>query len=226
MKTVLFLLFLFESTISFAQPAIFNRTATVSGDRVNTNTSSPHKNNNKKEDYGSSPVHGKILKREITQNGDCKLQTEWYADGYVSTASTLKCLTCSGTTNCSYCGGTGRGSFGYFCTFCHGSGKCSWCHGVGSIFTVTGSYQNNNSVPNGGTVPPPSYNNGSTPPRTSTSNSSVYQTCKYCNGTGVCTRCRGKCGEWKWVYNSDSWIECGSCNGNGRCSICRGTGRL
>lgn len=60
----------------------------------------------------------------------------------------------------------------------------------------------------------------------SSHSSSIYQTCKYCKGTGVCTSCRGKCGEWKFVYDSQSWISCSGCNGTGRCSICRGTGRL
>lgn len=80
-------------------------------------------------------------------------------------------------------------------------------------------------------APPPVINNGGGSIRSSSGNSnshssSIYQTCKYCKGTGVCTRCKGKCGEWKFVYDSESWISCSGCNGSGRCSICRGTGRL
>lgn len=81
-------------------------------------------------------------------------------------------------------------------------------------------------------APPPvvnnggSYSSGVNSGGSSSRNTSIYQTCKYCRGTGVCTRCKGKCGEWKFIYDSESWMDCVSCNGNGRCSICRGTGRL
>lgn len=60
---------------------------------------------------------------------------------------------------------------------------------------------------------------------------SLYSKCNYCNGTGVCQRCHGKCGEWTYIgsytgSDAKTWINCSSCNGNGRCSICRGSGRL
>ena len=80
-------------------------------------------------------------------------------------------------------------------------------------------------------APPPVINNGGScggnSNRSSSRSTSVYQTCKYCRGTGVCTSCKGKCGEWKYTYlDNKSWIDCPGCNGSGRCGICRGTGRL
>lgn len=92
-----------------------------------------------------------------------------------------------------------------------------------------------NSSSGGGVyvTPPPvisnggSYGNGGNSGGSSSRSTSVYQTCKYCRGTGVCTSCKGKCGEWKYTYlDNKSWIDCPGCNGTGRCSICRGTGRL
>lgn len=86
-------------------------------------------------------------------------------------------------------------------------------------------------------TPPPVIYNGNisvgsgTSGNSSSRSSSIYQTCKYCKGTGVCTRCKGKCGDWRFIdtYTGDgtkAWINCSSCNGNGRCSICLGTGKL
>lgn len=95
---------------------------------------------------------------------------------------------------------------------------------------------NNNNSTGINIVPPPVINNGGSSVGGGTSGSSSkpispYITCKICRGTGICTRCKGKCGEWMYVdtYTGDgtkAWINCPSCSGNGRCSNCRGTGRL
>lgn len=60
--------------------------------------------------------------------------------------------------------------------------------------------------------------------------SSTYTTCRTCGGSGVCTSCGGKGGEWRDTgyytgSGSKSWIACPSCNGNKRCFNCHGTGR-
>ena len=65
----------------------------------------------------------------------------------------------------------------------------------------------------------------------SSSHSSVYTTCRSCNGTGICAGCNGRRGDWRDTgyytgSNTKTWINCGSCNGTGRCPICHGTGRL
>ena len=57
-----------------------------------------------------------------------------------------------------------------------------------------------------------------------------YNRCRTCNGSGVCTSCRGRGGEWRDTgyytgSNVKSWISCGSCSGNGRCFNCHGSGR-
>lgn len=88
----------------------------------------------------------------------------------------------------------------------------------GSI--VAGGGYNNGTV--GGS------NNNST---SGSSNRSLYTTCKSCNGTGICSSCRGQGGKIEntgyYAGNgSQSWINCGSCSGSGKCPICYGRGKL
>lgn len=45
-----------------------------------------------------------------------------------------------------------------------------------------------------------------------------YQTCKYCNGTGVCPKCQGS--NPVTVYSDG----CSQCNGSGMCFVCGGRG--
>ena len=60
--------------------------------------------------------------------------------------------------------------------------------------------------------------------------SSSYTTCRICGGSGVCTSCNGRGGEWRssGYYTgsgSQTWINCPSCNGSKRCFNCHGTGK-
>lgn len=63
------------------------------------------------------------------------------------------------------------------------------------------------------------------------SSGSAHSTCRTCGGSGVCTSCHGKGGEWRDTgyytgSGAKSWIECPSCRGNKRCYMCHGTGRI
>ena len=65
----------------------------------------------------------------------------------------------------------------------------------------------------------------------SSSSSSTYSTCPICHGSGVCTSCGGRGGEWRDTgyytgSGSKSWIDCPSCNGKKTCFNCFGTGRI
>lgn len=145
---------------------------------------------------------------------------------------------------CLYCHGTGKCSgfhFG-FCSLCGNSGRCRYCGGNGTSLTIsaygpTGYYSEDGvfhpansgggsdvSVPNSGG----GYSGGSS---NRSSSSSAYTKCNTCNGTGVCQRCHGKCGEWTDIgtytgTNTKKWSNCVSCNGSGKCSICYGRGKL
>lgn len=62
-------------------------------------------------------------------------------------------------------------------------------------------------------------------------NKSLYTKCNSCNGTGICSGCRGERGEFKdtgyYAGNgSKTWVNCGSCKGSGKCPICYGRGKL
>lgn len=55
--------------------------------------------------------------------------------------------------------------------------------------------------------------------------------CPTCNGSTVCTSCRGNGGSWQHTgyYTGDdskSWIDCPSCRGSGKCYMCYGKGHL
>lgn len=84
-----------------------------------------------------------------------------------------------------------------------------------------------NSMNDGGSVPNvPSGGFGGS----GSNNNSVYTTCRICGGTGVCTSCNGRGGEYQDTgyytgSGNKSWISCGSCRGNKRCFNCHGTGR-
>lgn len=89
------------------------------------------------------------------------------------------------------------------------------------------------SSSNGGGIyvaPPPVINNGGgsvgsgSSGSSSSHSSSVYQTCKYCRGTGNCSSCNGKGHKFNGYGGYED--RCPGCNGSGRCGICRGTGRL
>lgn len=167
-----------------------------------------------------------------------------------NSSKTVTCSVCNGTgiTVCLLCGGVGgRQNWRcltyppysqYYewttCTACAGAGKvgCTWCSGKGSITINTTANQNNyNYNYNNNTT----YNNNYNQSRSSSSSSSsrsssAYTTCRICGGSGTCTSCHGKGGEWRdtgYYTGSDSksWIDCGSCRGNKRCFNCHGTGR-
>lgn len=81
------------------------------------------------------------------------------------------------------------------------------------------------------TTMPSSFMSGSSSSMTgSSSSSSAYTTCRICGGTGICTTCGGKKGQWMDTgyytgSGNQSWIECASCHGTTRCFNCHGTGR-
>lgn len=117
------------------------------------------------------------------------------------------------------------------CMACGGNGHvaCTWCKGTGEVQIAqpstnynTGTYNNSNNY----------YNNyGSSVGSSSSSSSSTYSTCPICHGSGVCTSCGGRGGEWRDTgyytgSGSKSWIDCPSCNGKKTCFNCFGTGRI
>lgn len=76
----------------------------------------------------------------------------------------------------------------------------------------------------------PNMSSGYSGTNRSNSSSSVHTTCRICGGSGVCTSCHGKRGEFvdTGTYtgrDTQSWIDCPSCKGNGKCFNCYGTGR-
>lgn len=99
---------------------------------------------------------------------------------------------------------------------------------------TTASLRTTSPSSNGGGVvfvTPPPVVGGGTSGNDSNSSHSLYTKCTTCNGTGVCTGCNGRCGEWRntgYYIGTDtkSWIECGSCRGSGKCAICFGRGKL
>lgn len=164
-----------------------------------------------------------------------------------ASSTTVTCNVCSGTgiTTCLLCSGVGGFNqyrcltyppyTSYYewcpCMACGGAGKvmCTWCSGTGKITihhnntnTGGGNYGGGYNSYGGGY----NYNNSSS----SSSSSSVYTTCRICGGSGVCTSCNGRGGEWRDTgyytgSNSQSWINCPSCHGNKKCFNCYGTGR-
>lgn len=219
-----------------AQPAIFKHASTASGRKPNStvnnrsSTTTQSNNHNHKEsdshDYGSSPVHGKILKRTVSKTESGTVQIESYADGYVSTAVVTKCTYCNGSKKCGQCGGSGRGIMGFNCVFCYGIGTCNVCHGAGSTVFVTGSYANES---NGGYVGGVSgsvsggYSGNSNNDTRRNRSSSGDLTCPGCHGSGKCTGCAGR-GEKR---NSNGYLtDCAVCNGKGTCRVCYGKGTI
>lgn len=161
-----------------------------------------------------------------------------------NTSKRVTCSACNGTGNvmCLSCIGMGGNNVLRFlpyppytsyhewvtCNACKGSGKasCKMCNGTGTITIKQNNNNNNNNRSNYYNNSPNYYNNNSN----SNSSSSTHTTCRICNGTGVCTSCRGTGGEWRDTgyytgSGSKSWIECPSCRGNKKCFNCYGTGR-
>ena len=104
--------------------------------------------------------------------------------------------------------------------FYKSSHKNTWLKNFRSNYALTYG-GDNNYIPNNSYVSP------STP---SGSSSSTSSTCRVCGGSGVCTSCHGKGGEWKDTgyytgSGNKSWISCPSCNRNKRCFNCHGTGK-
>ena len=50
---------------------------------------------------------------------------------------------------------------------------------------------------------------------------SDYIDCRFCDGSGKCPQCDGKCG----FYVDDLLFNCGVCGGIGVCPSCQGSGR-
>lgn len=128
-----------------------------------------------------------------------------------------KCLACNGAGHCKHCAGTGREeteiyttSVGFGTCTNHATGEVTYLHGGGGAYTGT----NNTNT----------YSSGSSS-RSSSSGSSRIK-CNNCNGSGVCNYCHGKCGEYRWIYDSKQWMDCPSCDGRGRCRICYGRGYI
>ncbi len=149
--------------------------------------------------------------------------------------SYYNCEVCkgSGIQTCLVCNGTGGSvqwrcmtsppysSYHVFvvCAACSGNKqvKCTFCYGKGKL-----KRPSNNSNGYNGRYPNNLYNNGNS------NNSSL--TCRICGGSGVCTSCGGRGGEWKDTgyytgSGNKSWINCPSCRGNKQCFNCRGTGK-
>ena len=158
----------------------------------------------------------------------------YYDNGWIKTLSI-------GT--CPWCSGRGRGgiSFNMFA----GNSECGNCQGSGTrveIFSSNNSagvgYLSNGDIytfqgtSGGGSVGGNSVSGGfSGSSSGGSSGSSVYTKCTTCNGTGVCTGCGGRRGEWRDTgyytgNNTKTWIDCGSCRGSGRCGVCYGRGKL
>lgn len=134
--------------------------------------------------------------------------------------------TCPGVVACGACFGTGI-CYGYVCMACGGTGavQCAACAGYYAGKRMAEMQKRNGNSAGGGSVyvPPSSSNSPS-------SSGGVYSTCRICGGSGVCTSCNGRGGEFRDTgyysgTNTKSWINCPSCNGNKRCFNCHGTGR-
>ena len=178
------------------------------------------------------------------------------AGSYTMTGSSASNLHANNSTqyiNCSYCNATGKIN----CRFCNGTGyvsmpkyfpyppyslyyekatcptcggkshtKCGFCDGTGRIKVNNSSNSSSSSFNytpnNSGSTYTPNHNSNS-------SENSKRTTCRICGGTGVCTSCHGKGGEWRNTgyytgANSKSWIDCPSCRGNKKCFNCYGKG--
>lgn len=165
-------------------------------------------------------------------------EDEYYTCGVCKGNGVITCLLCAGM------GGSNQyrcmtvppyRSYYVFvkCMACGGGGKvtCNWCGGKGQIKKIkpstTGNY--------GGGYSGGNYNYGGSGSGSGSSGSGsgykAYSKCRTCGGSGVCTSCGGRGGEWRSAgyYTGDAtktWIECPSCHGNKRCFNCYGTGRI
>lgn len=206
--------------------ALGNRTSHSNTATQNNKSNLSMKNSqSQNEDYGSSPVHGKIIKKESSDDGVQHNDYTYYADGYVSCVGRRPCTICNASGKCSVCYGTGVGSFNYPCYMCTmNRGKCSTCYGTGQFVVSTGYYLNNNSSGSYSGGASGSYSNGSSAGSGSSNGSSVYTKCTSCNGTGRCSSCNGR----GYKFNSYSGHDdsCPSCRGKGSCPICYGRGKL
>lgn len=95
--------------------------------------------------------------------------------------------------------------------------------------TFLTNFRNNFNARFGGNSYPVQGGNSDYSPSSGGSNS-VYSTCRICGGSGVCTSCNGRGGEFRDTgyytgSGSKSWISCPSCNGSKKCFNCHGSGR-
>ncbi|MDE6099494.1 MAG: hypothetical protein K2G01_00470 [Paramuribaculum sp.] len=201
--------------------------------------------------YYDGKWYGGTKAGSYTQTGNSssssRSQSSSSSSSSKSSSKTITCGVCngSGIIVCLLCGGAGgRQNWRcltyppysqYYewttCTACAGGGKvgCTWCSGKGTITINTTTNQNNyNNNYNNYNNYNNNYNQNSS--SSSSGRSSAYSTCRICGGSGTCTSCHGKGGEWRSTgyytgSDSKSWIDCGSCRGNKRCFNCHGTGR-
>lgn len=137
---------------------------------------------------------------------------------------TTRCFACSGTGRCIMCGGSGA-IFSVMgltaCPGCFGSGKCVGCHGYGMI---TGAYNPNYNYtePN---VSSSSNNNDETTESKRMKETSYWETCHTCHGTGYestrqyapnygGTKKKEYCAICDGIYNQHYHNPCPICHGN------------
>lgn len=128
----------------------------------------------------------------------------------VSETDYVDCIDCDGSGECSLCDGKGKAVVGYAswgCTVCKRSGKCSTCGGSGELTEVAYVVQRN--IDN----TPVSY--------IQTGSADDLYACRYCFGTGLCSRCSGD------GINDTTGNTCVYCKQNvGLCNNCSGYGCL
>lgn len=174
-----------------------------------------------------------------------------YSDGYYRgklygtielcvCGKTIDCPDCSGSGNCSTCGGSEKVTCPVCegnkeCVSCNGTGRytCQNCDGDGECPECDSGWYTCDECGGDGTVDCPECDG-----------SGIYidDSCKYCGGTGyirdktcrhcggsgrferICKRCDGcgriRCGT---CAGNGGW-RCKACNGTGKCSHCRGVG--
>lgn len=169
--------------------------------------------------YSSAdPTHitGNIVsseRRNVGKDSDVYIFT--YDNGWEKTVQVMPCWGCINGVNgmmqrCTYCSGTGVKVI------------------ISAYNPKTGYYTDpsGNPVPvGGGSGAASGYSSGgsSIGNGSGSDSNSLYKTCHYCNGTGLCSSCKGK-GVLQNTY-SGSWYDCTSCSGTGHCFNCNGRGR-
>ena len=195
--------------------------------------------------YGRTYAGSYNLEGKSSSLSDTHTSSHSYSSNKSSQSSSSTTITCNvcaggGITTCLLCGGTGGSNqyrcltyppyTSYYewvsCMACGGHGKvfCTWCNGTGQVTIEHNHNANGNNYYNGNSSSN-YYNNSS-----GNYSNSTTTTCRICGGSGVCTSCHGKGGEWRDTgyytgSGNKSWIDCPSCNGSKRCFNCHGTGR-